>query len=333
MGCGGTTIAAVQPTHRRQGILRRLIDAHLDDVRAREEPIAGLFASDSAIYGRFGYGMASVSAYLTVSRPHVGFHRRAPNPTQVRTVPAAEAVDHMQPVFDRVVATRPGMFSRSGAWWARRVHDEADDRHGATAYRYAVAGAAGAVSGYAQYRLKPGTWDDGHGNGRVLVREIVAATPEAAAGLWGFLLNHDLVESIEVDMIPVDDPLFALMAGYRRASPTISDQLFIRIVDLYRALEGRRYSCDGAVSFRLHDPMTGGVASYRLGVSEGVGTVTPADDGDIELDVEDLGTAFLGRSRFRALARAGRLSGMPAALALADTMFAWDPAPWCQEIF
>ena len=60
VACGGTTAVTVSPSHRRRGVLRKMMRAHLDDVKEHGEPIAALWASDSAIYGRFGYGCASI---------------------------------------------------------------------------------------------------------------------------------------------------------------------------------------------------------------------------------------------------------------------------------
>ena len=57
----GLTVVGVLPTHRRRGILRRMMRAQLDDVHRRGEPVASLWASEDTIYGQFGYGMASVS--------------------------------------------------------------------------------------------------------------------------------------------------------------------------------------------------------------------------------------------------------------------------------
>jgi hypothetical protein len=91
MACGGTTVVSVLPTHRRRGILRMMIDSHLAEVRDKEEPIAGLWASDSAIYGRFGYGSAARATEIEIGREHAGFHRLVPEPAPVRLIDKEEA--------------------------------------------------------------------------------------------------------------------------------------------------------------------------------------------------------------------------------------------------
>lgn len=332
--CAGTTMVTVQPTHRRRGILRFLIGAHFDDARERGEPIAALYASDSAIYGRFGYGLASLDARMEIGRPHVQLHRLAADPYPVRAVTADEAEAVFPPLFDRLRAGRPGMFRRTPGWWnARRFHDPPRHREGFTAQRLVVADGPDGPAGYVQYRLKEG-WVDHHGAHTVRVREIVALDPGAAAGLWQLVLNHDLASKVELYGLAVDDPVFDLMAGWRRAAPTLVDQLWVRILDVPAALAARRYAVDGSVSFAVHDPWTGATSTHRLTVEDGVGECLPADGHpDVGLDIEDLGACYLGRSRFRALGRAGRVTGTPEALAAADALFGWDPAPWCQEVF
>ena len=163
MPCGGTTVVAVLPTHRRRGVLRQMIESHFEDVRERGEPIAGLWASESSIYGRFGYGIAAVGLDVEVDRDHVDLHRLAPRAAPARLVSREEAMDLFPPFYDRERRLRPGFFARSPSWWEfRRFHDSEPSREGATAFRYAVTEENGVVTGFAQYRFKE-KWREGHG--------------------------------------------------------------------------------------------------------------------------------------------------------------------------
>jgi predicted acetyltransferase len=50
---------------------------------------------------------------------------------------------------------------------------------------------------------------------------------------------------------------------------------------------------------------------------------------DVVCTVNELGAAYLGGVSFRQLQRAGRVEERTkGALARADAMFGWDPAPW-----
>jgi len=334
MPCGGTTVVAVLPTHRRRGVLRQMIESHFEDVRERGEPIAGLWASESSIYGRFGYGIAAVGLDVEVDRDHVDLHRLAPRAAPARLVSREEAMDLFPPFYDRERRLRPGFFARSPSWWEfRRFHDSEPSREGATAFRYAVTEENGVVTGFAQYRFKE-KWREGHGQGTVLVHELLGSTPESWAGLWSLVLNHDLTARIRADNRSVDDPLFGLLAAPRRARTTVDDSLWIKVLDVRRALEGRAYSASVSAVVGLHDPTDATTTTWRLDLSPDGAEVTPADsDPQVEMDMEDLGACFLGRARFTALAAAGRIRGDLSVVRALEAAFTWSPRPWCPEVF
>ncbi len=332
--CAGTTVISVLPTHRRRGILRSMMDSHLDDVRQREEPIAGLWASDSAIYGRFGYGSAAQSVEVEVSREHGNFHRLAPPAAPIRLVSAQEARRLLPPFYDRFRLTTPGFYGRSEQWWdLRRFRDDPGDRNGATAYRYAVTETDGELTGYVQYRYKE-NWDEGHGEGEVRVRELLGTDPSSWAGLWRFILNHDLTAKIVAPERSPRDPLFEMLEGRRRARQKLEDSIWIRIMDVEKALEGRSYSARADVVVEIHDPLDASTSVWHLDLTPEGSVVSPSKEApDVAMDLEDLGACFLGWSRFTDLARAGRLTGEDGHLLALDHAFSWSPVPWCSEVF
>ena len=332
--CGGTTIVSVLPTHRRRGLLRAMMLRHLDDVREHEEPIAALWASDSAIYGRFGFGMATTGYQVKVQRDHVGFHRLAPDPAPVRAIDGEEAATALPPFYDRIYPRTPGFYARPPAWWEHRIlADEDHRRGGATAFRFAVVDGPDGIDGYLQFRVKD-NWVDGHGAAEVAIKDIFGTTPESWAGLWSFALNQDLVGEITAERRPGYDPIFDLLAGIRRAQAKRSDNLWVRIMDVPRALGTRSYSAPLDTVIEVRDPVGDTNGRYRLTAStEGAECRPTDDDVDIGIDAEDLGGIYLGRSRLIELSRLGRVIGDPAVLAAADAAFTWEPQPWCPEVF
>ena len=88
--CAGVTVVGVLPSHRGRGLLRRMMDAQLEDVRERGEPVAALWASKT-IYGRFGYGLASTSLNVDADRHAVAIRRELPRAGSVRLVDDEEA--------------------------------------------------------------------------------------------------------------------------------------------------------------------------------------------------------------------------------------------------
>ncbi|MEX1133456.1 MAG: GNAT family N-acetyltransferase [Acidimicrobiia bacterium] len=332
--CGGTTIVSVAPTHRRQGLLRGMMRSHLNEVREQAEPIAALWASDSAIYGRFGFGQAAVHYDVSVRRDHVEFHRSAPQPAPVRSIDSAEAEKLLAPFYDNIRTSTPGFYARSPVWWEHRaLADPEQRRNGATSYRFGVVDGSDGIAGYVQYRIKS-NWDDSHGAGKVMVKDLFGSTPESWAGLWSYVLNHDLIAEITADHRSVQDPLFDLLAGTRRAKAQRFDNLWVRLMDVPRALKARSYSAPIDVVLEVHDPMGDIDGRYHLMASaEGAECQRTDAEPSISLDAEDLGGIYMGRSRLRALSRVGRVGGDPVSLAAADAAFTWDPQPWCPEVF
>ncbi len=333
--CAGTTMVTVQTSHRRQGVLRAMMLAHLDEAAERGDPIAALWASDSAIYRRYGFGVASTRADIEVDRGHIAFGRLAPDPAPIRAIGPDEASEILPAVYARISADYPGFYARSATWWThRRLRDTPDRRDGASRYRFVVTEGPEGPSGYAQFRLKEG-WEREHGHHEVRVVELIGSDGPAWSGLWRHVVSHDLAGIIKADNRSVDDPIMDLLAGPRRARTTIGDGLWVRILDVIGALESRRYRGPGSLAITVHDPQRITDGTYRLEVDE-TGTARCSrtdDDADIEVDVEDLGAAYLGRSRFAALGRLGRVSGSARAMRTADALCGWDVAPWCPEVF
>jgi predicted acetyltransferase len=119
--CAGVTVVGVYPTHRRRGVLRAMMRAQLDDVRARGEPIAALWASEELIYTRFGYGMASLQGEIELARERAAYALPFEPESVARIIDADEAKALLPPIHERWVAGTPGAFVRGESWWEFRV--------------------------------------------------------------------------------------------------------------------------------------------------------------------------------------------------------------------
>lgn len=330
VACAGTTMITVQVTHRRRGVLSRMMSAHLGDAIERDEPIAALWASDSAIYGRYGYGLATQEMEIEFPSQHATLHRSAAIPAPVEVLDPVEARERLPGIYAEVMKQRPGMFARSDVWWDRRLRDDPDSREGATAFRFL---SVGEDRGYAIYRAKL-NWEDGHGAGELRVRELMAADPASEVGLWSLLASTDLIGKVVAGHRPPDDVILHLFAGPRRVKAALTDALWIRVLDVPQALAARSYGIDGTVILEVIDPMGLSGGRFRLEHVAGVSRCDRTDrEPDLTVGIEELGACYLGWSRFGAFGRTGRVQGTPEALRRADLMFGWDPAPWCPEIF
>jgi predicted acetyltransferase len=332
---GGTTIITVQPTHRRQGVLRRLMDRHLDEVADRDEPLAGLWASEATIYGRFGYGQATHRHMAKIENGGVVFRRPPAESTRVRLVEPDEAEKLLPPLYDSVRVTKPGMLTRSKEWWASRIFADPESwRGGKSAHRYLVCDVDGAPAGYAIYR-QDAKWDDFVATGEVDVVEVVSSDPTAHLGMWSFLTSIDLFPKVSWWNMPLDDPLAVTITDTRKLRRTLSDALWIRLMDVAVALEARSYECDGVVTFSIADrtrPENEG--TYRLEVADGAASCSRTSDiAELSLDTEVLGHLYLGGGDALAMAAAGRLVGGHGPIATLHRMFRTDSPPWCNEVF
>jgi predicted acetyltransferase len=328
----GVTLVGVLPTRRRRGILRSMMRAHLDDVHARGEPLAALFASEETIYGRYGYGLASLNVHFDINKAHSAFRPDVETAGRVRLVDAAVAATHMPAVYDVVCRETPGMLERPASWWEHRLlADPEEFRFGGSPKHFAVLDVDGDSRAYAIYRLHVSFGDLGPETALQTI-EVFGVDPVATASIWRYLLDVDWAKTVTARLQPVDHPLLLLLARPNLARPTLSDGLWVRLVDVETALTARKYADDRPVVFEVRDescPWNAG--RWKV---EG-GTASQSDDApDIALDVAELGAVYLGGFTFRDLLRAGRIQELrEGAVYGADAIFRVEAAPWCPEIF
>jgi predicted acetyltransferase len=308
----------------------------LDDVHDRGEVIAGLWASESGIYGRFGYGPAAGTVDLSIDRARSEFTHQPQRSGRLSLVDKEQALELMPPVYDRIRQGWPGLWGRNQAWWKHLHADLEAWREGASALFFVLhESEAGQPDGYVVYRVKH-DWSSAEPSSTLRVRELMAESPEAYAALWRFCLDVDLIAKIEAWPRPEDEPLVYLLADPRRLHRKVFDGLWIRLVDAPVALARRRYATEGTLVLDVRDafcPWNEG--RYELeGGPEGAQCRPTGREPDLVLDAADLGASYLGGTRLQTLARAGRVhEERPGALSRADAMLGWDPLPWCPTVF
>ena len=337
LGVSGVTGVAVLPTHRRRGILSALMQRQLRDLHDESaQPVAALWATEPQIYPRFGYGFAARSLGIEVPRRSSELQvAPAASEVSLRYVKPAELAALAGKVFDEEVGSRPGAFRRDDRWWRRAAHDPPTGRDGASELRAVVAERDGEVVGYATFRTKA-SWTPNGPHGTVLVKELFGIDAGSYARVMEFVLNQDLMAVTKLHNRPVDDPLLDMLVDPRRTSVDINDQLWVRLVDVDRALSARRYAVPVDVVIRVEDrrcPWNNG--SWRLrGDRDGASCEQVDAAADFGISVDDLAAAYLGERHLTRIAAAGRIREHTAgSLSRATQAFDWDPAPWCQEIF
>lgn len=331
----GVTMVAVSPSHRRRGILTEMMRGLLNSAHERGEPLASLWASESAIYQRFGYGLAIEQDEWDIERPFARFAHTPVINGAIRLVDEAHAREHFPPVWERARLSRVGMTRRDEALWNDRFNDLPHRRDGASGLFFVAYEEDGHLDGYALYRVKQ-AWPDGLAANHIEVQEAIAATDGAHAALWRFLLDIDLSRTLTAQYCALDDPLPLMLADPRRLKRSRRDAIWLRLVDVVAALEARTYASAGALTLEVRDDFCGWNPSVvRLeGGPEG-GRATPSTGSpDLVLPTSSLAAAYLGGTRLSGLARAGRVEERRSgALLEADRLFATERAPWCPQHF
>jgi len=333
----GVTGVAVLPTYRRRGVLSSLMRKQLQDIAAGPEPVAALFASESAIYGRYGYAVATYRLFYHFNRAE-GVVSAPLDPTRLRIVEPAEGRDRMRSVFDAYRLTRPGMMSRNDGYWDLKLADPEWIRDGASPQRCVLAEDDSGPRGYSLYSTKPDWGSDGLPNGKLFVNELLGLDLTATRTLWADLFSRDLIKEIEVRSRPVDDSLLYLLTEPRRARPAYRDGLWIRLVDLPAALTQRSYSAPVDLVIEVTDdllPANAGRWRLRSGGFLDKATCERATETpDLALPVSALGAGYLGGTRLGTLAAVGIIAEhRPGAVAELSTAMWWDPAPWAATSF
>ncbi|EFL36475.1 acetyltransferase [Streptomyces viridochromogenes DSM 40736] len=332
----GVTAVGVLPSHRRQGVLSAMMRHQLTELRAGGEFLSVLLASEAPIYGRFGYGPATYTAQLTVPRHKAAL--AAPRARGTVDAPAAgsddgsvevlrraECGEILEEVYDRYRRAQPGALSRPHRWWALRAGQPPISP--APRYIAVHRDPDGVPDGYASYSIESGT---------LTVDETIATDDAVFTALARFALGHDLVSQVVFKHVPSDHPLRWRFADFRAGEVSGDmDWLYVRLLDVPRALTARGWFMDGELVLDVDDPFLGEHGRYLLTVRDGKADCVPTDrKPDLSLDISDLGSVYLGGTAPSTLVRAGHIRAHhPGAATLADTLFRTDRPPHCLHWF
>ena len=331
---GALTAVSCRATHRRRGLLTRMITDDLRASRDRGEPADILIAAEYPIYGRFGYGPAtlrteweldvSAAAFVT---PGAGTVEFVDNDTFRKEGPA---------VFEQVRRSRPGMIGRDDFDWdvkadlRRRPEDKPWQ-----GFRLLCRDDDGVVQGYACYTVKD-HWADFRPRSTVELSELCAATPAAEARLWRFLAEHDLIATVTAADRPFDERLPWLLVNGRAAKQVArNDFLWVRPLDVPALLSARAYTATGRVVLDVVDEQGLATGRFALDASpDGAACAPTSAPADLTMSAGTLGAVSLGGQRTAMLHAAGWLDEhTPGAVATADALFAGTVAPWCNTWF
>ncbi|MFF3679248.1 GNAT family N-acetyltransferase [Streptomyces sp. NPDC002120] len=328
----------VLPTHRRQGLLTRMMAAEFAAAGARGDVLATLIAAEYPIYGRYGFGPATHLAEWEIDVPRTGLDRRLSAPAdggRIDLVDEAEVRQIGPELHERLRARTPGAVNRNERWWNMSTGlEEISYRPYRDKFFAVYRTAAGEVAGLVTYRADDHWTDAKVPQNTVQVHDLLALTPQAERALWQFLCSIDWVLKVRTGYRAPDDLAPQLLPDPRSARiVTAADFLWVRVLDVVRALGARTYEAPGELVLEVTDASGPAAGRYRLDAGTGTCERTGAA-ADLRLDVSALGSLYLGDASAVRLAALGQVTEeRPGAVALADAVFRTARRPWCPDIF
>ncbi|MFJ1800045.1 GNAT family N-acetyltransferase [Streptomyces sp. NPDC088180] len=346
---GGATVAAdaitgvtVAPTHRRRGLLSRMMATDLAAAKERGETVASLIAAEYPIYGRYGFGPAAWSSVWEVSVHRAGLDpRRSGQPAgggRIEMVDGADVRKLGPEVHAALAARQPGVVTRDERWWRQRTGAAPGSAHETWTEPFYVVHRAGdgTVDGLMTYGVDDRWGDSKQPLNTASVRDMIALNPAAERALWHYLCSVDWITTIRSGYRAPDDLLPLLLPDPRAARMvTNADWLWLRLLDVPRALEARTYGTEASLVLEVRDEAGPAGGRFLLDASTSGARCAPTTrSADLALDVAELATLYLGDESVRRLVDLGRAEESRAGAATtADAVFRTGRRPWCPDVF
>ncbi|MEU4268864.1 GNAT family N-acetyltransferase [Streptomyces sp. NPDC026092] len=343
---GGSLVAdavsqvTVSPSHRRRGVLSRVMTADLAAAKERGDAVASLIAAEYPIYGRYGFGPAAWTTEWSVDVPRAGLDpRRTGQPEDGGTIEISDGAEVRKvapEVHRRLARVRAGVPNRDTQGWERGTGLGFQGEPWIEPFYAVYRSASGEVEGYVAYRSDD-KWDDGKQPvNTATVRDLIGCTPAAERALWRYMCSLDWVTKVRSGLRAPDDVLPLLLPDPRAARVVShADMLWLRVLDVAKVFEGRTYASSGSLVLEVRDAAGLAGGRYRLDASpDGAEVSRTSASADLALDVAELGTLSLGDESVVRLAELGRVEELAAGAAVrADVLLRAARRPWCPDIF
>ncbi|MFJ9560220.1 GNAT family N-acetyltransferase [Streptomyces fuscichromogenes] len=342
---GGATVPAdavsnvtVTPTHRRRGLLTRMMSQDLAAAKERGDVVATLIAAEYPIYGRYGFGPATTLTEWTVEVSRAGLDKRWSRPEDGGRIDLVDGEDIRKlgpDLYERFRRRTPGAVSRSDLWWQLRTGVLRFDEEWKEPYFAVYRSAAGEVEGMASYESDD-NWQGKQPYDTAEVDWLFGTTPAAERALWHYLCSIDWITRVKSGRRSPDDLLPHYLPDPRGARITTqADWLWVRILDVVRALEARTYDRAGSLVLEVVDRQGLAGGRFRLDASpDGASCVPTTDTPDIALGIAELASVWLGDQSVARLHVLGRVREERVGAAReADALLRASGRPWCPDIF
>jgi len=282
----------VRATHRRRGVLTRMAATAHAAMREGGDAVGLLHASE---YPIFGYGAACRTATWTLDASATGFHGEPRG--RVELVPAdAEARDAMKAVYETWRVGRPGEIRREASYWSLAIGEREvawEERwNGFVAFHRDE---NDRIDGYVRYRTSM-KWEQRQSRSELRVNDLHALTDAAYDALWRFVADIDLVTTVRAERRSPSERLPWLLTNQRAAVVSdIGDDMWVRLLDVPRALAARTYATSGSMVIEVIDPELTTPIRVALDASpDGAECRVTDREPGLSLPVTALGAAYLG---------------------------------------
>jgi|TARA_B110000971_G_scaffold178658_1_gene184669 predicted acetyltransferase len=341
MAMAGISTVGTRPEYRRMGLLRKIMTRAFAEQKERGQSIAGLWASQAAIYQRYGFTQAGMNRNYAVDSVDIALAMDGSNaalalPMVTRYTPV-HGLDAAREVYKNFIAQRTGYLHRGKSLWLNNTLDETTPD--GPVY-IAIAGTLEAPLGYIVYTLRANLVDNRARSQEIKIRDFAWLDLAAYQSLWQFIGKHDLVGRVVWANAPMDDPALALFQEPRMLHSRDTEASWWRIVDAPNALAQRGYSVGEDIKIGIAGddlaPWNNGCWHLRSeGDGTGVGFAASvqacSDAPQVTLSIKSLTAIFSGMHRAQDLANWGLLGGQASDIARLDRIMATQYAPHCPD--
>ena len=336
MAMGGVTAVGTLPEQRRKGLLRKVMTLGLETMRDRGQSCAILWASMGAIYQRFGYGLASTYVSYRFDPRFAQLGSDVPVAGSVSLETQDEAYPVIKRIYIEAATPRNLHIHRSAVLWD--MSTLRPRKKGDKTYIAVHRDESGEPRGYVVYHTKEGDHEGSGPNQEMVVRDFVALDMNAWRALWEYIRRHDLVGRVDIaGCVGEDDPAPDLLLEPRMLNRRTNDAIWLRVVDVEKALPQRPYGDRGELVFAVDGddvcPWNNGTFLLE---TDGLTTDVRRTDrtADLTMSPNALASLFAGHRTATYLSRAGRLvKANDAALRTVDRLFHTEYPPHCPDGF
>ena len=336
----GIAFMGTLPTHKRRGIFSSMMNKLHSQAKERGDSIAGLWASQSLLYNRFGYGLSTIREDWQINSNHTKLSKSKNDSIRLELVDKKKALEEIPKIYDIYRKCQNGATDRTQGYWNYLLYEDDNsmyNKSGNSGIFFVLAYRDNKPSGYAFYNFNKESGvaheDD---KGTLKVEEIISIDRETNHALWQYIFGIELIEEITFNRRAPNDPLYLMLENPRKLQRETIDGLWVRIIDPISMLEGRTYNHKGKVTINLSGQNQKDIEGTYLIDTDGKNTEVKKVKGkaSIYMRPSDLSSIYFGGVSPGEHFQAGNIDvENHNSLRELTNMFFVEQEPWCNTDF